>query len=260
MKKYNRINMLNVLTILLLIFGSMNIISAEDDRNSTGQQIAGQPTIQITDGKFRVGPTVRIRSLNDVINKSADGIIEIYLENANINDLPLTAEIRITVPSGIYVYGQGFGEAVAAGILYAKMEVPPGTVRTAYIDIKSEKTGNFYAQLSGTYYPGENKDKYQPLSFTYPFIVQEPSPEPKASAPTNPEQIPSGGGNWWSDKIIPGVIIAALAGLIGLGYKIVEIRYMHKLTESKTAKSKVTEKDGKITEKETIETKITENK
>jgi hypothetical protein len=266
MKKSNRNNilLLSILTVLILVIVSTCIVSAEDTQdNIANQSINAQPTVKATEGKFRVGPTVRIRPLSDVINKSSDGLIEIYLENPGTNDVSLTAEIHITVPSGIDVYGQGFGDAQAAGVLYAKMVVPPGSVRTAYINIKAEKTGNYYAQLSGTYYPGENKDKYQPLSFTYPFSVYEPSPDPKRSMLTNPEQMPitSGGTDWWSDKIIPGIIIAVIAGLIGLGYKIVEIRYQHRLeVESRISKSKVTEKDGKITESETSETKTTENK
>lgn len=259
MKKSN-ILLYSILTILMLTMISVSVVSAEDAQNNiTNQQVVSQPTVKVTEGKFRVGPTVRIRPLNDMINKSADGIVEMYFDNPSANDVPLTAEIHITVPSGIHVYGQGFGEAQAAGVLYAKMEVPPGTVRTAYVNIKAEKIGDFYAQLSGTYYPGENKDKYQPLSFTYPFSVVEISPAPKAPELTNPEQIPNE-GSWWTDKIIPGIIIAFVAGLIGLGYKIVEIKYLHKLTESKTEKSKVTEKDGRITEHETTETKTTENK
>ena len=259
MKKSN-ILLCGILTILMLIMISVSIVSAEDTQNNTtSSQAVSQPTVKVTEGKFRVGPTVRIRPLNDMINKSADGIVEIYMDNPGVNDIPLTVDVHITVPSGIHVYGQGFGEAQAAGVLYAKMEVPPGTVRTAYVNIKAEKTGNFYAQLSGTYYPGENKDKYQPLSFTYPFSVVEISPAPKSPVLTNPEQVPSE-GSWWTDRIIPGIIIAFIAGLIGLGYKVVEIKYLHKLTESKTEKSKVTEKDGKITEHETTETKTTENK
>jgi hypothetical protein len=257
----------SVITILMLTVLSVNIVSAEDAQSGITVQktneppSVGQTVIKAVEGKFRVGPTVRIRPLNDVINKSSDGIIEIYLENPGINDVPLTAEIHITVPSGINVYGQGFGDAQAAGVLYAKMVVPPGVVRTAYINIKAEKTGNYYAQLSGLYYPGENKDNYQPLSFTYPFIVYETSPDPKRSMLTNPEQIPGGGGDIWNDKIISAIIVAAIAGLIGLVYKIFEIKYQHKLeTESRISKSKVTEKDGKITESETSETKTTENK
>lgn len=263
MRKSNRNNilLLSVLSILVLVISPMSIVSAQDaQNNTTDQQTVGQPGVKVTEEKFRVGPTVRIRPLNDMINKSADGLIEIYVDNAAINDVPLTMEIHITVPSGINVYGQGFGDAQAAGVLYAKLAIPPGTVRTAYINIKAEKTGNYYAQLSGLYYPGQNKDNYQPLSLTYPFSVYEPSPNPKIPALTNPEQIPGNGGGW-TDKIIPGVIIAVIAGLIGLGYKIVEIKYQHKLQiESRMSKSKVTEKDGKVTESETSETKTTESK
>lgn len=254
--------LLSILTVLALIIVPMCIVSAQDTQdNIANGTIDTQPTIKATEGKFRIEPTVRIRPLSDVINKSSDGMIEIYLDNPGANDIPLTAEIHITVPSGINVYGQGFGDAQAAGVLYAKMVVPPGVVRTAYINIKAEKTGNFYAQLSGTYYPGENKDKYQPLSFTYPFSAYEPSPDPKEPILTNPKQIPGNEGSWWTDKILPGIIIAIIAGLIGLGYKIVEIKYQHRLEiKNRIAKSKVTEKDGKVTESETSETKTTDNR
>ena len=254
----------SMLIISVLSTVSVCVVSAEDTQsNTTVDQTIGQPVAKATEGKFRVGPTVRIRPLSDVINKSSDGIIEIYFENPGVNDVSLTADVHISVPSGINVFGQGFGIAQAAGVLYAQFDIPPGTVRTAYINIKSEKTGNFYAQFSGTYYPGTNKDKYQPLSLTYPFKVYETSPEPKSAVLTNPEQIPKSGDlDWWNDRILPGIIIAIVAGLIGLGYKIIEIKYQHKLQiESRIAKSKVTEnKDGKVTESETSETKTTESK
>jgi hypothetical protein len=255
----NKFLLLNMLTILILTVAWMDIASAENTQdNISNQSINVQPTVKVTEGKFRVGPTVRIRPLSDVINKSSDGLIEIYMENPGVNDVPLTAEIHITVPSGIDIYGQGFGDAQAAGVLYAKMAVPPGTVRTAYINIKAEKTGNFYAQLSGTYYPGENKDNYQPLSFTYPFSVYEISPDPKEPILTNPNQIPGNEDSWWKDKIVPGIIIAIVAGLIGLGYKILEIKYQHRLEiKNRIDKSKVTEKDGKVTESETSESRTT---
>jgi hypothetical protein len=226
---------------------------------------ATQQSTSAKEGKFRTGPTVKIRPLNDIINKSADGIIELYFDNPSINDIPLTIDVHINVPSGINIYGQGFGEASAAGTLYAKLSVPPGTVRTLYVNIKAEKTGDFYAQFSGLYYPGENKDEYQPISLSYPFKVFEPSPNPKSNRLTNPEQVPEasrGDGDFWGDKIIPGIIIAALAGLIGLVYKIIELKYSHKLeTESKISRSKTIEnKEGKITESESTETKTAENK
>ncbi len=251
-----------IMIILMLIAASVYVVSAEDAQNAQQGQSVGQSGTKTTEEKFRVGPTVKIRPLNDQINKSADGIIELYFDNPSLNDVPLTVDVRIIVPSGINVYGQGFGESQAAGILYSKFQVPPGTVRTAFVNIKAEKTGDFYAQFSGLYYPGENKDDYQPISLTYPFNVYESSPDPKSAALTNPGQIPGKtGGSDMLNQILPGIIIAAMAGLIGLGYKIVEMKYQHKLeSESKTTKSKTIEKNGKITEQETINTKTIENK
>lgn len=142
-------------------------------------QTTVQPTqTEVKEKKFRVGPTVRIRPLNDEIKKDQDGMVELYFDNPSLNDIVLTVDARISVPSGIHVYGQGFGEAAAAGMVYGKFEVPPGGARTINIVIKAEKIGDFNAQFTGTYYPGDNKDAYQPISLTHPFKVLEPSAKP----------------------------------------------------------------------------------
>lgn len=131
-----------------------------------------------TTGKFRVGPTVKIRPVNDVINKSSDGLVELYMDNPSLNEITLNVDARVSVPSGVHVYGQGFGDAGAAGTVYGKFDIPPGKARTIYITIKAEKTGEFYAQFSGMYWPGDNKDEYQPISLTHPFKVEEASKSP----------------------------------------------------------------------------------
>lgn len=263
MEKHNidKILLLGILSIFILADISI-VAMAEDVNSSTTQQpdITAQQSSIPVDGKFRTGPTVRIRPLNDNINKSADGIVELYFDNPSINDVPLTVDARVSVPTGIHVYGQGFGMADAAGVVYGIFEVPPGSVRTIYVNIKAEKTGDFFAQFSGMYYPGKNKDAYQPLSLTYPFTVYEPSPEPKNAKLTNPEQVPiSTKDSDFIDKILPGIIIALVAGLIGLIYKIYEIKYAHRLQmESKTTKTRTIE--GKVTENEVTETKTEEKK
>lgn len=261
--------LLRILSIFVLIFSATTVLAENLQGNVTQQSAIQQtePTVIQTvqqsitgegkgEGKFRAGPTVRIRPLNDMINKSADGLIEIYLDNPNVNDIPLTVDVHISVPSGLHIYGQGFGEAVAAGILYAKLHVPPGTVRTAYINIKAEKTGNYYAQFSGLYYPGENKDAYQPISLTYPFTVYEPSPDPKSQKLTNPNQVPSMSG--LGNNIYSAIIIALIAGLIGLGYKIVELRYAHRLQTQRVTETRTIE--GKVTESRTTDTETREGK
>jgi hypothetical protein len=130
-----------------------------------------------------VGPTVVLRPVNDVITENEDGLVELYIDNPSLNDVTLNVDARISVPSGIHVYGEGFGQAGAAGTVYGTFSMPPGSARTIYINIKGEKIGTTTVHFSGMYWPGDNKDNYNPISLTHPFEVKEPS--------ANPEEAPS---------------------------------------------------------------------
>ena len=144
-----------------------------------------EPTAEPTEAKFRVGPTVTLRPVNDVIDKAQDGLVELYMNNPSVNDVTLTADVQISVPSGIHVYGEGFGYGGAAGTVAGKFEVPPGTVRTIHINIKSEKTGDFTVHFTGLYWPGDDKDAFQQISLTHPLTVNEPSVNPNDPKPIN---------------------------------------------------------------------------
>ena len=61
-------------------------------------------------------------------------------------------------PLVVQVYGQGFGQAGAAGTVYGTFSVPPGTARTININVKGEKVGTYTVHFSGMYWPGDNKD------------------------------------------------------------------------------------------------------
>lgn len=179
---------------------------------ATTTTITPEPTV----GKFRIGPTVKLRPVNDVINGSADGLVELYMDNPSLNDVTLNVDARISVPSGIHVYGQGFGTAAAAGTVYGTFSVPPGSARTIYLNIKAEKVGEFTAQFSGLYWPGDNKDAFQPISLTHPFTVTGASPNPQSSDPTNVGQIPGeakkeGFQSWWIILIVIVAIVAIVA-------------------------------------------------
>ncbi len=162
--------------------------------NATEQPVQTAPGVPseattapvMTEQKFRVGPTVKIRPVNDVIKKDQDGLVELYMDNPSLNDVTLTVDAHISVPAGIHVSGEGFGEAGAAGTVYGVFTVPPGKARTIYVTIKAEKVGDFSAQFSGTYYPGDNKDAYQPMSLTHPFTVLEASSNPNSPGNVNP--------------------------------------------------------------------------
>ena len=192
--------------------GSYTVTIGDKSAGFKAVAIVGEP-------KFRVGPTVYLRPVSDEINASQDGLMELYMDNPSLNDVTLHVDVRVHVPSGLHVYGQGFGLAAAAGTVYGQLDIPPGTARTVHMNIKAEKTGKFFVHLSGLYYPDENKDLYNPFSLTHPFTVTEPSPDPLDPNPTNPEQIPPpppDGWPWWAWVIIVCVVLGGIALVVAV--------------------------------------------
>lgn len=167
-----------------------------------------EPSAEPTEAKFRVGPTITLRPVNDVIDKSQDGLVELYMNNPSLNDVTLTADVQISVPSGIHVYGEGFGYGGAAGTVAGKFEIPPGTVRTIHINIKAEKTGTYNVHFTGLYWPEDRKDDFQQISLTHPFTVNEPSPDPEDPNVTGEKEIP------YTYIIIGLIVVIAIAIIV----------------------------------------------
>ncbi len=114
--------------------------------------------------KFRVGPTVVLRPVVDVIEKGQDGIVELYMDNPSLNDVVLHLDAHVIVPAGIHIYSEQYAWATAAGVAYAPgYEIPPGTARTISIHVMADENariGQHTLHFSGLYYPGNNKDLY----------------------------------------------------------------------------------------------------
>ena len=137
--------------------------------------VSAAPAQQGNEG-FRENPTTRLRPVSDEISADQDGIIEVFMVNPSVNDVPLSVDIVITVPSGIHVYGDGFACAgTGAGACAGNFSILPGQAKTAVISIKAEKVGSHQVHFSGYWWPGENKDMRQPISLTHPFKVISPS-------------------------------------------------------------------------------------
>ena len=195
------------------------------------------PTAESVHAAFRIGPTVRLRPVNDVIGQHQDGIVEVLFRNPVLNERVMIVDMTVAMPSGFHLYGEGFATDSAAGAASGTYSVPPGQSRTIYINVKSEKAGRFTVQFSGTYWPKGSKDLFNPLSLTHLFIVNEPSPSPFSAAPTNPSQVPgavpaatavpasrngndgcgvSPGGNGTGNMVLLGVPLIGLVGMAGL--------------------------------------------
>ena len=125
---------------------------------------------------FRENPTTRIRPVQDEITSDQDGIIEAIMVNPSVNDVPLSVDMVITVPTGVHVYGDGFACAgTGAGACAGSFTILPGQSKTAVVNIKGDKVGSHQVHFSGYWWPGENKDMRQPISLTHPFNVIAPS-------------------------------------------------------------------------------------
>jgi len=175
-------------------------------------EVTPTPTPAPSEQKFRVGPTVALRPVVDVIEKKQDGIVELYINNPSLNDVVLRMEAQVMVPSGIHIYSEEYAWATAAGVAYAPLiEIPPGTVRTISLHIKADENariGQHTLHFSGLYYPGDNKDLYNPISLTYPVTVKEVS-----------EEIPTPVSGETPAPIIPEFeAVFAIAGLLAIAY------------------------------------------
>jgi hypothetical protein len=125
---------------------------------------------------FRENPMVRLRPVNTEITTDQDGIIEAVMFNPSVNDVPLSVDIVLTVPSNVHVYGDGFACAGSgAGACTGSFTIIPAQSKTAVINFKGDKVGDYQVQFTGYWWPGENKDMRQPISLTHPFKVLSPS-------------------------------------------------------------------------------------
>ena len=186
------------------------------------------PTMEPRAQGCRENPTTRLRPVNDQISADQDGIVEIFIFNPSVNDVSVTVDMMITVPSGIHVYGEGFSCAGGgAGACSGSFTILPGQSKAGHLNVKAEKIGHHQVHFSGYWWPGNNKDLRQPISLTHPFNVSEPSrnisPAPDTvppptktptAVPPPPPPPPSSGCGLSTGGHVP---IGALMLLAGVG-------------------------------------------
>jgi hypothetical protein len=217
----------------LLMLCVISVIAAGIPAAIAQTNVTGSPTATLTvspnvttpaptevkEGKFRVGPSVTLRPVIDVIETNQDGIVELFMNNPSLNDVTLTVDAQVSVPSGIHVYGESFGQGAGAGVVAGTFSVPPGTSRTISLTIKADKSariGSHSIQFTGLYYPGSNKDNFQPLSLTYSVTVKEPSKNPE-EAPSNAKPDAAGKEIPLTWIILAAVVLGGIAIIFGLG-------------------------------------------
>ena len=167
--------------VVLLLVTCIPAVALENDTTAnqtpvTATTVEQTPTAtasETTEGKFRVPPVVKIRPLNDEITEGQPTLIEFYFSNPAINDVTLTVEAYISVPSGVHIYAEGFSFDAGAGTLHGHFEVKPGNSRIVHAEVIGAKPGDYYIHAMAIYYPNNDKDNYRQISLTHPFKVKE---------------------------------------------------------------------------------------
>ena len=123
---------------------------------------------------FLVPPVVKIRPLNYEVKKDQPTLIEFYFSNPSLNDVPLTVEAYISVPSGVHISAEGFSSDSGAGTLHGRFVVPPGNSRIVQAEVIGAEKGEYFVHAVAIYYPDNDKADYRQISLTHPFKVVEP--------------------------------------------------------------------------------------
>jgi len=181
-------------------------------------QVATVVPASAATGTFRENPQTRLRPVEDVITADQDGIIEAFMFNPSVNDVPLSVDLVLTVPAGIHVYGQGFAcSGTGAGTCAGYFTILPGQSKTVVINVKSEKVGSHQVHLSGYWWPGDNKDMRQPISLTHPFKVTSVSKD--LTPPDQPDDANSSKGNDGSCGMSSGgsIPLGSISLFLGVG-------------------------------------------
>lgn len=111
------------LTILIMSIASSLIAGAQESTtaNNTNSTTSTPIGTESKEQTFRVGPTVSLRPLNSEIDKSQNGIVELFLNNPSLNDCTLEVDVEVSVPSDIYIYAEDGSLSGGAGTVTGHM-------------------------------------------------------------------------------------------------------------------------------------------
>jgi len=104
----------------------------------------------------KTGPSIALRPAIDVIEANQDGTVELFMNNPSLNDVTLKVDAQVSVPSGIHVYGESFGQGAGAGVVSgagqftADYELALGDGGNIEVRIQSNQIGDFKISYTPT--------------------------------------------------------------------------------------------------------------
>ncbi len=123
---------------------------------------------------FRLAPTVSLTTSKTTVEADKPALLTLSMINPSINDVSLTVQAILKVPSGVGISATSF---VAGGSnqFTGDFVVPPGGERHVTIQVTSDEVGDKLVESQILYYPAENRDAFQQLQQTIKVTVKEKS-------------------------------------------------------------------------------------
>ena len=178
---------------------------------------------------MRVGPSVRLDVRQDIITEQQDALIDLFWDNSALNEQAVNIELKVDVPSGLYLYSQDGAMACAAGSCKGLFTALPGDVRNMPITVKADRVGEYFVHMNGRYWPEECPDCWNPISLSKGLTVRGASSDtgpPKAPVPgaaaapaptpgstSEPPPSPETCDDWWRCPSAAQIALMALAAL-----------------------------------------------
>ena len=176
-------------------------------------------------GTTRVGPSVRLNAVRNVINSDQDAKVDLYYANSELNDLPIRIEVAVDIPAGLFLYSQDSSMACAAGRCLGVFTAAPGTVRNMPIIVKSDRPGDYFVRLNSRFWPEGQPDRWAPVALSIPIRAVQSSPDPSLAVPTDPRDAPgwtqpAGSSRPWflTPAAILGYAVLAIVVIATAGY------------------------------------------
>lgn len=120
----------------------------------------------------KVQPVVKLKTLDNKITDSTDGLIQIFVDNPSQNAL----NVDVSAVGNVYFFGTMFPLAGKKNNAGGNFIVPPGQQRTENIMIRSNILGTYIVQIYIEYYTEANRDVYpRKYSFKETFNVKTKS-------------------------------------------------------------------------------------
>ena len=168
-----------LITMLVSVgFFLTSFVSAGEENLTADKMTSTQAINTETDANVRfnemLGPTIKLRALNSVINKTGPGSVDLFVYNPILNKENMTLELTIDVPSNTYIESTDGVMAGGAGTVVGLYNIQPAESRTIHFRITGQEKGHYGVDFIGKYWRSNNQKAWKSVTLTAHSMLWKP--------------------------------------------------------------------------------------